>query len=160
MGFSGRYQYADGTWSAIEGNGPAPEAREPWLRISIYDSDITSVGYAPPLGGTGVAYLGVTPRIYFEDDNASAPTSADREAAGLASWWSAVHGVEDGPRIDEVRERIRGFLAEDVEEDWDPDAPDGADELDDGEIFVEVKTWRFLEVLGVPIPAETVAAFE
>ncbi|MEV4216804.1 nucleotidyltransferase domain-containing protein [Nonomuraea sp. NPDC049725] len=63
--------------------------------VSIYDSDIATVIYRPAGPGTGVAYLGYTPCTYFEDPEASVPTDVEREAVGLASWWSQAHGGAD-----------------------------------------------------------------
>jgi hypothetical protein len=54
-----------------------PTSRQPspsLLLIDIHGSDITTITYQPTGSGSGVAYLGVTPRTYFEDPWASAPT--------------------------------------------------------------------------------------
>lgn len=45
-----------------------PDAAEPWLLVDIHDSDFTVVTYRPVGQGTGVAYLGFTPRTYFDED--------------------------------------------------------------------------------------------
>ncbi len=63
-----------------------PTVPEPWLLVDIHDSDIATIAYRPTGSGSGVAYLGVTPRTYFEDPGASAPSDVAREAGGLVEW--------------------------------------------------------------------------
>ena len=143
MGFFGTYAYENGSWTTLS-EGELPPLTEPWLWIDIHDSDITSVVYAPPGPGTGVAYLGVTPRTYFENPGASDPTDPAREAAGLAAWAGQVSAEE-----------IQGFLAEDEDPDsfeWDEE--EDVDAIDVAEVFVEVKTARFLAAMGLPVPYE------
>jgi hypothetical protein len=162
MGFFGTYLYEDGAWRSgvvtpshdelwrplrVE----APVAGEPWLLVDIHDSDITTITYRPTGPGTGTAYLGYTPRSYFERDGASAPTDVPREAAGLASWWRQVHAAADAS---DKEAEIAAFLAHDLgpSEDDDDDTED--EDLDDAEVFVEVKTAQFLAALGLPLPAD------
>ncbi|MEU7478957.1 hypothetical protein AB0A63_23430 [Lentzea sp. NPDC042327] len=142
VGFFGTYAYENGSWTTLS-EGELPPLTEPWLWIDIHDSDITSVVYAPAGPGTGVAYLGLTPRTYFENPGASDPTDVSREAAGLAAWAGHVSAEE-----------IRGFLAEDEDPDsfsWDEE---DVDAFDGAEVFVEVKTARFLAAMGLPVPYE------
>src|ERR671930_2537838 len=87
MGFFGRYMYDGSRWMSWSGDS-LPGLPEPWLWIDIHDSDITTVCYRPSGHATGTAYLGCTPRTYFENEGASAPTDVTREAAGLAEWWA------------------------------------------------------------------------
>ncbi|MEV7986869.1 hypothetical protein [Micromonospora sp. NPDC085948] len=68
--------------------GVACAGNTPWLLVDIHDSDSATLTYRPAGPGTGVAYLGYTPRTYFENPDASAPTDAVREAAGLSAWWA------------------------------------------------------------------------
>ncbi|KAB8196345.1 hypothetical protein FH608_006180 [Nonomuraea phyllanthi] len=152
MGFFGTYFYDGVRWQEREPD-QEQDLAEPWLMVNIYDSDIATVIYQPTGPGAGVAYLGYTPRTYFEDPEASAPTDVEREAAGLVSWWSHVHGVADGAER-EVKEReLRAYLAEDIApEDVEWDEEEDVDQLDDAEIFVEVKTVRFLGALDLPVP--------
>jgi len=165
MGFFGTYLYdgKEGSWRpvapAIDELGrpvrgdQLPDAAEPWLLVDIHDSDVTTVTYRPAGRGTGVAYLGITPRTYFENEQASAPTDVTREAAGLADWWRQAHGVGEAASKGKEIE-LRSFLAPDLDpDDIEVDAQDDEDE-DDAEIFVEVKTSRFLAALDLPRPAE------
>jgi len=119
---------------------------EPWLHIEIHDSDIGIIRYGPSGNGSGLAFVGITPRIYFEDPTASPPTDPDREALGLAGWAEGAVGRD----FDALRSAIRPYLAEDVESECD--ASDD-DELDDSDIFVEVKAARLLTTLGMTPPA-------
>ncbi|WP_192749898.1 hypothetical protein [Actinopolymorpha pittospori] len=125
------------------------------MQLDIHDSDITTVRYRPVGSGTGVAYLGTTPRTYFEDQIASAPTDVAREAAGLANWWAQLRGgVNEVERSDKEAE-LAGYLAYDEDPaEIDLDEDEDVDQLDDAEIFVEVKTARFLETLGLPLPED------
>lgn len=133
-----------------------PDATEPWLLVDIHDSDVTVVTYRPVGRGTGVAYLGITPRTYFEDEGASAPTDVVREAQGLADWWRIHHGADDAGHEAKAVE-LRAFLAEDIDPadiDLDEDEDLDDEDLDDEDIFVEVKTRRFLAALDLPVPVE------
>ena len=147
MGFFGTYLYDGEQWlEAHPDNRPAGDGA--WLMIDIHDSDFTAVTYHPAPPGAGLAFLGTTPRAYFEDDAASAPTDVLREAAGLAAWWADRHPGDDRVAMEAT---VLGFLAPDVEsEDDEADV----DHLDDAETFVEVKTARFLTALDLPLPAE------
>lgn len=151
VGFFGTYAYENGQWKTLS-EGELPPLAEPSLWIDIHDSDITSVVYTPAGPGSGVAYLGLTPRTYFENPNASDPTDTLREAAGLAAWWGLLNSGGDVPA---KQAELLAYLAEDE----DPEAfewteSEDIDEIDDGEVFVEVKTRRFLAALGLPVPAE------
>ncbi len=97
-----------------------------------------------------MAYLGFTPRIYFEDPGASAPTDIETEAAGLAGWVVLALGAAEG----DLAERIRPFLAEDVEPAWTESGASDDGGIDDAELFVEVRTVRFLEALGLAPPPD------
>ncbi|NGY58343.1 hypothetical protein G7043_05265 [Lentzea sp. NEAU-D13] len=148
VGFFGTYAYEHGSWKTLS-EGELPPLDEPSLWIDIHDSDITSVVYAPVGPGSGVAYLGLTPRTYFENPNASDPTDVLREAAGLAAWW-ALHNSGD---VAAKQAELLEFLASDENPDdfeWNED--EDVDAIDDGEVFVEVKTQRFLAALGLPVP--------
>lgn len=148
VGFFGTYAYEHGSWKTLS-EGELPPLDEPSLWIDIHDSDITSVVYAPVGPGSGVAYLGLTPRTYFENPNASDPTDVLREAAGLAAWW-ALHNSGD---VAAKQAELLEFLASDENPDdfeWNED--EDVDMIDDGEVFVEVKTQRFLAALGLPVP--------
>ncbi|GLY52829.1 hypothetical protein [Lentzea sp. NBRC 102530] len=151
MGFFGTFAYENGSWKTLS-EGELPPLAEPSLWIDVHDSDITSVVYAPAGPGSGVAYLGLTPRTYFENPNASDPTDVLREAAGLAAWWGELNPGGDVPSM---QAELLQYLAEDEDPhgfEWDES--EDVDEIDDGEVFVEVKTRRFLTALGLPLPAE------
>ncbi|SDF92366.1 hypothetical protein SAMN05216553_104198 [Lentzea fradiae] len=152
MGFFGTFAFEHGEWKTLS-EGELPPLAEPSLWIDVHDSDITSVVYAPPGPGSGVAYLGMTPRTYFENPNASDPTDVLREASGLAAWWALTHpGAGD---VVAKQAEILGFLAEDEDPDtFEWDESEDIDDIDDAEVFVEVKTARFLAALGLPLPNE------
>jgi hypothetical protein len=167
VGFFGTYLFDGGTWIAGDLSRPPARAAKPWLLLDIHDSDIGTVLYQPAGAGSGIAYLGCTPRTYFEDETASAPTDVDREAGALAAWWAAHHAVTDPEAIAAQRAAIAGLLAADLDLSADPDAEDedaededaededGFDEepdLPDEEIFVELKAARFLRLLGLSRP--------
>jgi hypothetical protein len=144
MGFFGTFLCEDGRWSE-SADGTTRTPHQPWMTVSIHDSDIATITYAPTGPGSGVAFLGITPRIYFEDDSASAPTDPDREARGLAAWWAAVHRVSDGTAQVMKERELRAFLVSDV-------LPSGDEDADDEEIFVERRAARFIQALGLPAP--------
>ncbi|MFD5829019.1 hypothetical protein [Lentzea sp. NPDC060358] len=151
MGFFGTYAFEHGEWKTLS-EGELPPLSEPSLWIDIHDSDITSVVYTPPGPGSGVAYLGLTPRTYFENPNASDPTDVLREASGLAAWWALVHSGSD---VVAKQAELLGFLAEDENPDeFEWDESEDVEEIDDAEVFVEVKTARFLAALDLPLPPE------
>ena len=145
VGFFGTYAYEHGQWTTLS-EGELPPLDEPSLWIDIHDSDITSVVYAPAGPGSGVAYLGLTPRTYFENPNASDPTDVLREAAGLAAWW-ALHNSGD---VTAKQAELLAYLAAD-EEPGDFSVEEGED-VEEADVFVEVKTARFLTALGLPVP--------
>lgn len=157
MGFFGRYVFDGRAWHGLDPySSQVLELAPPWLSVDIYDSDIGTVRYEPAGPGSGIAYLGSTPRMYFEDESASAPTDVLREAEGLAFWLARQQGSGDKARL---RELIAPFLVGDTEEppllnEDDSGFDDGADDLDDAEIFVEVKVARFLQAVGLPVPGE------
>lgn len=148
MGFFGSYLFTDGRWVEHDPSVP-PAVMEPWLLVSVHDSDFTWIAYSPVGSGTGSAFLGFTPRVYFEDDQAP-PTDTVREADGLASWWAGARAASEAERAAKAAELL-AFLADDEPAD-DLDDTDGEDELDDGDVFVEVKTARFLTALNLPVP--------
>jgi hypothetical protein len=144
-GFFGRYIFDGSTWHGFDpDSGQRPDLATPWLSVYIHDSDIATVRYEPAGPGSGTAYLGYTPRTYFDDESASAPADVLREAEGLAFWLARQQGRSDEA---ELRELIASFLAGDIREQHD-------DDLDDAGIFVEVKVSRFLNAVGLPVPRE------
>jgi hypothetical protein len=148
MGFFGTYLFDGTDWTQHD---PRRTPREPWLLIDIHDSDISTVVYRPAGPGSGIAYLGVTPRTYFEDEAASEPTNVAQEADGLAAWWAAFHPETTATTRAAKAAELRAFLAADGVRSDD----DGrGDEVDDAEVFVEVKTARFINALGLPAPDE------
>ena len=149
MGFFGRYLF-DGTQWTQQEPGSAPTVAEPWLLIDIHDSDICTVMYGPAGPGSGIAFLGFTPRTYFDDESASAPTDVVVEAEGLGAWWAGLHPEASQQARTATALALRDFLATDDASVDDEDRPD--DELDDAEVFVEIKTSRFLSALGLPTP--------
>jgi hypothetical protein len=146
VGFFGNYVYTHGRWALVDADAGIPPQAGVWLSVSIHDSDFTMVRYFPPGAGNGEAFLGFTPRVYFEEPSASAPTNAPLEAVGLVSWTRAA-GTGVAPRV----EVIEAFLATDEQDDQDEDADLPADE-----VFAELKTARFVTALGLPdLPLRT-----
>ena len=152
MGFFGTYLFDGIQWSSHKPGNALPEAG-PWLLVDIHDSDFTTVSYGPSGRGSGVAFLGYTPRAYFEDANASEPTDVAKETAGLTDWWALRNQAGDTQRSAKEAE-VRLYLA--GADDWpeDEDVEDDAEDVDDAEIFVEIKTARFLKDLGLPLPED------
>ena len=144
MGFFGSYVHDGTSWSEFDGEAGLSDAQsvEPWLSISVHDSDIATVGYAPRGVGSGTAYLGFTPRTYFDNPHAFRPTDVSREAQGLASWFVVIGGGAD---VGEVANLIAPYLASDAD-------TDAVDELDDADVFVEDKVVRLLRALGMSVP--------
>jgi hypothetical protein len=147
VGFFGTYLFDGRHWTSHQADDETPADDKPWLLVDIHDSDIATVIYRPIGSGSGVAFLGFTPRTYFEDPDASEPTDVTREARGLAQWWARHHGGSDPEQGVKATELIT-FLAADhgpAELDRDDDR-----NLDDGEVFVEVKAARFIAALDLP----------
>ncbi|MEV1320018.1 hypothetical protein AB0J14_28525 [Micromonospora arborensis] len=152
MGFFGTYLFDGSRWKVHQ---PAEQAAiaEPWLLVDIHDSDITTLTYRPAGPGSGIAYLGYTPRTYFENPDASAPTDVVREAAGLSVWWAQQRGGASDTERTAKEGELTAYLADDL----DPaniEIDDDDDALDDAEIFVEVKAARFLRALDLPVPGD------
>lgn len=148
MGFFGAYIFDGSTWLGFDPESSEPlDVAVPWLSVDIHDSDIATIRYEPAGPGSGTAYLGFTPRTYFEDESASAPADVLREAEGLAFWLTQHSGRRDEA---DLRELIASFLADDSEQQLDDDA----DFEDDADIFVEVKVSKFLAKVGLPVPEE------
>jgi hypothetical protein len=143
VGFFGTYLYDGDKWTPHDLE-VRPDLAGPWLMVDIHDSDIATICYSPAGPGTGVAYLGVTPRVYFDDEKASAPTDVAREAEGLAAW------REELGASAVISDDLIDFLAEDERENWDDDDSGDDEDLDDA--FVEDKTVQFLVALNVPVP--------
>lgn len=147
MGFFGTYQYDGAAWGEANPES-GPSGPEPWLWVDVYDSDFTTVRYAPAGSGTGVAFLNSTPRAYFESEDASVPTDVEREALGLAQWWAAHSPSGSAADQESMKHAIAVLLASDDDEFSDDDPEDDAD------IFAEIKTARLLTTLGLPIPED------
>ncbi len=155
VGFFGKFLFDGQAWTEVEsGTRVAPPDAEFWLVVDIHDSDFAAVQYRPAGPGSGIAFLGYTPRSYFGRPEAPR-TDVDREAAGLAAWWAGRQGDAAGASRDAMAAGIRPFLAADLDpsdlgpSDPDAGAPD-AGSRDDDDIFVETKTDRFLVTLGLP----------
>jgi hypothetical protein len=155
VGFFGRYVFDGSTWHGFDTDSDQwPDIAAPWLSVDIHDSDIATIRYEPGGPGSGIAYLGHTPRAYIGNESASPPVDVLREAEGLAFWLARQQG-RNGEA--ELRDLIASFLADDVpEQHLHDDASAGADagDLDDADIFVEVKASRFLTAVGLPVPPE------
>jgi hypothetical protein len=148
VGFFGRYVFDGRIWHDVDpGSGQELDIEAPWLSVDIHDSDFATVRYEPPGPGSGTAYLGNTPRTYFDAESASAPADVPREAGGLACWI----GQQQGRVVSaELRELIASFLASDSR----AERPRDGAALDDADIFVEIKVSRFLRAVGFPLPQE------
>ena len=141
MGLFASWVYEGGGWRDVDVDDPGPGLRRPWLRISVYDSDLALVMYAPSGVGSGQAFLGRTPREYLSADQA--PTDGKREAAGLAAW---AFGAGVAGDVGARRDVLAGLLVS------DESAGIPADEVLDDEAFVEETCLRFLDALGLPPP--------
>jgi len=124
--------------SSREPGGTSPRA--PWPQ----NRDIATIRYEPAGPGSGIAYLGYAPGTYFADESASEPADVLRDADGLALWVTRRQGRNDTP---ELRELIASFLAGGSREQQ---SGEHGDDLDDTDIFVEVKVSRFLMAVGLP----------
>ncbi len=159
LGFFGAYVFDGSTWHSFDPDSDqVPDIAAPWLSVYVHDSDFALVRYEPAGPGSGTAYLGCTPRVYFEDESASAPADVLREAEGLAFWLAQQQGRSDGA---ELRELVASFLADDAEEELpgdDAGFEDDAGDLDDADIFVEIKVSKFLHAVGLPVPGELPSA--
>lgn len=144
MGLFATWMYVDRAWAHVPPDA-VPSGLEPWLWLDIHDSDFVTVQYAPRGDAAGIAFLGFTPRTYFEDETASEPTDPGLEALGLAQWWASMQS--DPVDIDAKAVDLQAFLAEDLPPGLD-------DELDDEDIFVELKAERFLSAMGLPLPPD------
>lgn len=155
MGFFGRYVFDGTAWHGFDlDSDRSLDIAAPWLSVYIHDSDIATVRYEPHGPGSGTAYLRYTPRTYFDDESASEPADVLRGAEGLALWLTRQHDRNDAA---ELRELIASFLAGDFREQQSgehPDGGEGTDNLDDADIFVEVKVSKFLKAVGLPVPHE------
>jgi hypothetical protein len=80
VGTYGKWFFSDGAWR----DGLAVE--EPYLAVEILGSDIATVEFAPSYDASGRFYLGVDPRVYFEDASASQPVDNRLESINLAKW--------------------------------------------------------------------------
>jgi len=153
VGFFGGYVLDSHGWHGFDpGSDQIPDTEGPWLSVCIHDSDIAAIRYAPAGPGSGVAYLGFTPRTYFQKESASALTDVPREAEGIACWLVQQHGSDET----DLRELIASFLAHDIRERQpgnNASPADDAADLDDADVFVEVKASRFLKAIGLPVPA-------
>ena len=149
MGFFGTYLFDGSRWAEVDPES-VPVIAEPWLFLDIHDSDVATVAYAPGGSGSGVAYLGFTPRTYFEIATASEPTDTVREAAALVAWRARIAGAKASARPLPTPEAIQRFLAID-DPPFDPDAEDDGD-LDDADVFVERRAVIFLQALDLPLP--------
>ena len=152
MGFFGTYLYAGEQWTEHDPEQPV-DLPDPWLMVNIHDSDFTIVAYHPEYEGTGVAYLGYTPRMYFESENEHPRTDTAREATALTTWWTN-HAPTTDPTIPETkRAELLPYLAEDLDTfDLEDEDEDDDEDLPDSEIYVEAKTADFLTSLGLPLP--------
>lgn len=131
MGFFGNFAFSGGAWACEKPNGA------PSLVIDIHDSDFATVDFAPATGGaSGRFYLGVEPRIYFEDNKANAPVDAAAEARGFAEWVRQVKGRDVDPA---AIERLLASAASDAEPQ---------------DVFVEETVEKLLVLCGLPLPDE------
>jgi hypothetical protein len=125
VGYFGTFIYRDGEWRDRGGDDAE-------LVVDIHDSDIATIDYRPAPPGLGRFYLGVQPRDYFADPDASRPLDVPAEVEGFVGW--AERTLGRAPRADDVRELV---------------AEDGAALPDD---FVEDTAARLLALLGLPLP--------
>ena len=128
MGLFATFTHSDGHWQESE------PVSEPYLSIDVHDSDIATVDYRPAPNATGRFFLGIEPRLYFEDDTASEPVDREAEANGFAQWARQVHGRDVDPAD------VLALMASESEDD------------ESEEDFVEETVDRLLHLVGLPLP--------
>ena len=127
MGYYGTFIYDDGEWrDRAEGT--------PELVVDIHDSDIATVDYRPAPPGLGRFYLGIQPRDYFADPDASRPVDVPAEVEAFVSW--ALQTLGRAPLPEDVRDLV---------------AETGNTVPDDD--FVEDTAAHLIKLLGLPLPA-------
>lgn len=94
-----------------------------------------AIDFHPTYSGVGRFYLGLQPRDYLEDPAGSDPIDIGREAEAFHEWAEQSLG-----RSIAVADILLFIAEESVEE------PEN--------VFVEKIMERFLELLGLPMPAE------
>lgn len=110
MGLFATWLFDDGGWSQYE-SGASVDFTGAALMVYVHDSDFVEVKYHPAGSGTGVAYLNLSPRVYFDSEDTET-TVAAREAAGLAQWWALRNPGRD---IQEKRDRLGDLLFDDAD---------------------------------------------
>ena len=126
MGYFGTFIYRDGEWR--ERADGTPE-----LVVDIHDSDIATVDYRPAPPGLGRFYLGIQPRDFFEDPDASRPVDVPAEVDAFVSW--ALRTFGRAPHREDVRDLV---------------AETGSSVPDDD--FVEDTAAHLIQLLGLPLP--------
>lgn len=104
----------DRTWTSYATPDEIPEPLgERTLRLFLADSDFAEVRYHPVTApGTGSAFVGFTPRTYFENDEAPGCTDTAPDAVGLAAW--------AGPGVSPID--VQELLADDASSPTDDNA--------------------------------------
>ena len=88
MGFFGGYVFDGSTWRGFDPDSDQwPDIAAPWLSVYVHDSDIATVRYEPGGPGSGIAYLGRTPRVYFGDEPAEHLPACSAKLKGWLSGW-------------------------------------------------------------------------
>ena len=148
VGFFGECLLQDLVWTKTDLEDSLLEPpREPWMSLIIHDSDLAILAYAPAGSGSGLAYIGGTPRLVFDDDSEAASPDRLAEAAALAVWVASLTNQNEAD-LDSLQLTIASFLASDD----DPALPD--DVTDEAEIFAENKVRWMLEAVSLPAPAD------
>lgn len=127
MGLFADLQWVDGQW--VDAQVPGQKQ----LTISIHDSDIAVIGFAPADRAKGLFYLGFEPATYFEDPNASAPVAHEAEAKAFAVWAQRATGRDVEPVA------VKALMA--TPERLEPD-----------DVFVEETVQRLLALVGLEMP--------
>lgn len=111
-----------------------PGRPTPFLHVMTHDGDIGILTYDPEFGGAGVAYAGVAPRTYFEDETA-APSVKPREVAALTAWLRAA-----GVQVPNLESLVDGLLVAEGEMAGEP--------------FVEESLTTFFASIGLHWPEQ------
>ena len=129
--------YDDRGWSEVEPGADVDFVGRALLAY-VHDSDYAEVRYVPAGRGTERAFLNDSARSYFGTEDE--PTSASREADGLADWWALSAAGDPAVKAAELRPVL-----------FDDEVPaEEGDDVWDEAVFAESKLDRLVALLDLP----------